>query len=531
MKDTVRAPEKTLTNRQGHPVFDNQNSRSVGPHGPLLLENYNFLEKIAHFNRERVPERIVHARGAGAHGYFEAYGMIGDEPASKYTRAKVLLTKGKQTPVFARFSTVVGGGHSPETTRDPRGFAVKFYTEEGNWDIVGNNHPVFFITDPIKFPDLIHSSRPDPVTNRYDPNRRWDFVSQSPEALLVTLMTSSFRGVPKGYRFMDGFSVNTFKLVNQASDAVLVRFVWTSQQGAHGLTHEEACHVQSTNLYHATEDLYEAIQRGEFPEWELSVQMMSDDEHPELPFDPLDATKVWPEDQFPRRPVGRMVLNRNPSDYFAEVEQVAFSPGVVVDGIDFSNDRLLLGRSFAYSDSQRYRIGSNYLQLPINRPRCQVATNYHGGQMAYHVDAATAGTSLHVNYEPSIGNALQEAPVRPKPHQPFVQGNVMRQSIRRTDDHSQAGALYRSMDKYTQDDMVSNLIRFVSGARKELQQIMVDHFYKMDPELGTRVATGLSLAVSIKLPDETLGDETTNGIRRPSARVARSRKTREQART
>lgn len=493
--DNAQPPTNTLTNRQGRPVIDNQNSRAIGDSGPLLLENYNFLEKIAHFNRERVPERIVHARGAGAHGFFEAYGTIGDEPASKYTRAKLLQTKGKQTPVFVRFSTVVGGGHSPETTRDPRGFAVKFYTDEGNWDLVGNNHPVFFIRDPIKFPDLIHSSRPSPVTNRYDPNRRFDFVSQSPEALLVTLMTSSYRGVPKGYRFMDGYGVHAFKFVNDAGEAVLVRFTWLSKQGAIGLTHAEACQVQSTNLYHATEDLYEAIDKGEYPEWELLAQIMSDDEHPELPFDPLDATKVWPADQFPLKPVGRMVLNRNPKDYFTEVEQSAFSPGVVVDGIDFSNDRLLIGRTFAYSDSQRYRIGPNYLQLPINQPKSRVATNYGGGPMAYYVDSGAAGTNGHINYEPSIGNALREASPAGKPYEPFVQGHVQQRQIRRTDDHTQGGEFYRSLETWAKEDLVSNLITFLGHAREELQKRMVSHFYKMDVELGTRVADGLKLDV------------------------------------
>lgn len=495
-KSPTVAAHPVLTNRQGHPVVDNQNSRAIGDSGPLVIDNYNFLEKIAHFNRERVPERVVHARGAGAHGYFEAYGKIGDEPASKYTRASLLQTKGKRTPVFVRFSTVVGGGHSPETTRDPRGFATKFYTDAGNWDLVGNNHPVFFIRDPIKFPDLIHSSRPDPVTNRYDPNRRFDFVSQSTEALLVTLMTSSMRGVPKGYRFMHGYGIHAFRFVNADGEAVMVRFTWTSKQGQHGLTHDEACQTQSTNLYHATEDLYLAIERGEYPEWELSVQMMSDDDHPELSFDPLDATKVWPEKDFPLLPVGRMVLDRNPSDYFAEVEQAAFSPGVVVDGIMLSNDRLLQGRSFAYSDSQRYRIGSNYLQLPINRPKSHVATNYGAGQMAYHVDSAESGVAGAINYEPSTGNALREAVPLGKPYQPFVQGYQAHRAISRADDYQQCGEFYHSLTQTEKDDMIENLIRFLGHARQDLQQQMVDHFGRMDNQLGTLIADGLNLKLT-----------------------------------
>jgi catalase len=497
MKDSVRSaysPNASLTNGQGHPVIDNQNSRTVGERGPLLLENYNFIEKIAHFDRERVPERVVHARGAGAHGYFEAYGKIGDAPAGKYTRAKVFQKKGKKTPVFVRFSTVVGGGHSPETTRDPRGFAVKFYTEDGNWDLVGNNHPVFFIRDPIKFPDLIHASRPDPVTNRYDANRRFDFFSQMPESLLVLTMTFSPRGVPKGYRFMEGYSINTFKLVNKKGEAVLVRFAWSTKQGLQGLNHEEACAVQSTNLYHATEDLYEAIDRGDFPEWELSVQMMSDDEHPELPFDPLDATKLWPESQFPRMPVGRMVLNRNPDNYFAEVEQAAFCPGVVVDGIDFSNDRMLLGRAFAYSDTQRYRIGPNYLQLPINRPRCRVATNQGGGPMSHYVDLNQSGSNPHINFEPSADSGLREAAPSGKPHRPFVEGHVTQQKISRADDHAQAGDYYRAMEPWEKDDTVSNYVRFLSAARTDLQERMLEHLLRMDVEFAGRVAEGLGMS-------------------------------------
>ncbi|MFT4116048.1 catalase [Bradyrhizobium sp.] len=487
---------RTLTNRQGRVVTDNQNSRVVGDSGPLLLDNYNYIEKIAHFNRERVPERIVHARGAGAHGYFEAYGTIGDEPASKYTRAKLLQEQGKRTPVFVRFSTVVGGGHSPETTRDPRGFATKFYTDEGNWDLVGNNHPVFFIRDPIKFPDLIHSSRPSPLTNRYDPNRRFDFVSQSPEALLVTLMTSSYRGVPKGYRFMDGYGVHAFKFVNDAGEGVLVRFTWLSKQGLVGLTHAEACQTQSTNLYHATEDLYEAIDRGEFPEWELFAQIMSDDEHPELSFDPLDATKIWPADQFPLLAVGKMVLNKNPLDYFTEVEQAAFSPGVMVDGIEASNDRLLLGRTFAYSDAQRYRIGTNYLQLPINTPKSRVATNYGAGQMAYRVDSGDASVNANINYEPSTGQALREGPATGSPHEPMVHGRVQQKCIRRTDDHTQGGEFYRSLEKSYQDDLVLNLTTFLAHVRDDLKSRMIQHFFKMDAELGERVASGLKFDIS-----------------------------------
>ncbi len=360
----------TITTRQGHPVTDNQNVRTVGDRGPTTLENYQFLEKITHFDRERSPERVVHARGAGAHGYFEACGTAGDEPVSRYTRAKLFQEKGKQTPVFVRFSSVIHGGHSPETLRDPRGFAVKFYTEDGNWDLVGNNLKVFFIRDPLKFPDLVHAFKPDPVTNRQDGQRIFDFISNTPEAMhMITFLFSPY-GIPANYRQMQGSGVNTYKWVNQQGTGVLVKYHWEPlSQGIKNLMQAEAEQIQGKNFNHATQDLYEAIEKGNFPEWELCVQIMADGYHEELDFDPLDPTKLWPTDQFPFLKVGKMVLNKNPGNYFAEVEQVAFGTGVLVDGLDFSDDKLLQGRTFSYSDTQRYRVGSNYLQLPVNAPK------------------------------------------------------------------------------------------------------------------------------------------------------------------
>ncbi|MFP2959651.1 catalase [Myxococcus sp. 1LA] len=357
------AKEDMLTTRQGHPVSNNQSVRTVGARGPTTLENYHFLEKVTHFDRERIPERVVHARGAGAYGYLEAYGTVGDEPVSKYTRAKLFQKKGQRTPVFVRFSSVIHGGHSPETLRDPRGFAVKFYTEDGNWDLVGNNLKVFFIRDAMKFPDLVHAFKPDPVTHRQDTRRIFDFVSLSPEAMhMVTFLFSPW-GIPASYRHMEGSGVNTYKWVNGQGEAVLVKYHWVPRQGVKNLLQVQAEAIQARNFNHATQDLYEAIARGEPPEWEFCVQLMSDGEHPELDFDPLDATKLWPEDAFPLRPVGRMVLDRNPVDYFAEVEQAAFGTGVLVDGLDFSDDKLLQGRTFSYSDTQRYRVGATLPQV------------------------------------------------------------------------------------------------------------------------------------------------------------------------
>jgi catalase len=280
-----------LTTRQGHPVSDNQSLRSVGEHGPATLENYQFIEKITHFDRERIPERVVHARGTGAHGWFEAYGKIGNEPAEKYTRAKVLTQTGVRTPVFVRFSTVIGGKDSPETARDPRGFAVKLKTVDGNWDLVGNNLKVFFIRDAIKFPDMIYAFKPDPATNRQEPWRFYDFVSQTPEALHMVTWVKSPWGIPANDREMEGSGVNTYKLVNDQGVAHLVKFHWQPKQGVRNLTAAQAAEIQARDVRHATKDLYDAIERGDFPEWEFCVQLMSDGEHPELDFDPLDDTK------------------------------------------------------------------------------------------------------------------------------------------------------------------------------------------------------------------------------------------------
>ena len=486
--------EQTLTTRQGHPVSDNQHVRTVGSRGPTTLENYHFLEKISHFDRERIPERVVHARGAGAHGYFEAYGTVGGQPVAKYTRAKLFQQRGKRTPVFVRFSSVIHGGHSPETLRDPRGFAVKFYTEDGNWDLVGNNLKVFFIRDAIKFPDVIHAFKPDPVTNRQDSARIFDFISNTPEAMHMITWVFSPWGIPADYRHMQGSGVNTYKWVNADGEAVLVKYHWVPKLGAKNLTQAQAQQIQAANFNHATQDLYEAIERGDYPEWELCVQIMSDGEHPELDFDPLDDTKIWPEEQFPLMPVGRMVLDRNPQNYFAEVEQAAFGTGVLVDGLDFSDDKMLQGRTFSYSDTQRYRVGPNYLQLPINAPRTHVATNQRDGQMAYRVDTAP-GQNPHVNYEPSSMGGLHEAAPGGKPHTPQIEGRLVRQTIERENNYKQAGERYRSFEDWERDDLISNLVSGLKPATRQVQERMVWHLTQCDPDYGRRVAEGLGLSV------------------------------------
>ncbi|GGO61309.1 catalase [Nonomuraea cavernae] len=503
---------EVLTNRQGHPVYDNQNQRTVGARGPATLENYQFLEKISHFDRERIPERVVHARGVTSHGFFEAYGRLGDEPISRYTRAKIFQEEGKRTDVAVRFSTVIGGRDSAETARDPRGFAIKFYTEDGNWDLVGNNLAVFFIRDAIKFPDVIHALKPDPVTFRQEPARIFDFMSQTPESIHMLVNLFSPRGIPADYRHMQGFGVNTYKWVNQQGETVLVKYHWMPKQGVRSMTEADAAAVQANDLGHATRDLHEAIDRGDYPEWELLVQVMSDDEHPELDFDPLDDTKVWPENEFPARPVGRMVLNRNVDNNFAENEQISFGTGVLIDGLDFSDDKMLVGRTFSYSDTQRYRVGPNYLQLPINQARnSPVRTNQRDGQMTYFVD--TAGESPHINYEPSLVDGLREADYPTVDEQgPVISGRLTRKRIPRTNDYVQAGQRYLLMEQWERDDLVDNFITALKQCDPRVQERMVWHFLLVEDDLGLRVGEGLGIrpedvADLPPLDTQTLTDE------------------------
>ncbi|WP_448317190.1 catalase [Streptomyces sp. CO7] len=482
-----------LTNRQGHFVYDNQNQRTVGARGPATLENYQFLEKISHFDRERIPERVVHARGATAFGYFEAYGAWGDEPIDRYTRAKLFQEKGRRSRVACRFSTVIGGRDSSECNRDPRGFAVKFYTEDGNWDLVGNNLGVFFIRDAIKFPDVIHALKPDPVTFVQQPRRIFDFMSQTPESMHMLVNLFSPRGIPADYRHQQGFGVNTYKWVNQQGETKLVKYHWMPKQGVRSMTEEDAANLQAQDVGHATADLYGAIERGEYPEWELLVQMMDDHEHPELDFDPLDDTKTWPEQEFPPKAVGRMVLDRCPEDFFAESEQIAFGTGVLVDGLDFSDDKMLVGRTFSYSDTQRYRVGPNYLQLPVNQPdHGLVRTNQRDGQMAYHVDGG--GGNPIVNYEPSILGGLREAHYPTHDEQgPEISGRLTRKRIPRTNDYLQAGQRYCLLEEWERDDLVKNMIDLLSQCDRPVQERMVWHFLLVENDFGTRVGEGLGI--------------------------------------
>jgi len=397
--------------------------------------------------------------------------------------------------------------------RDPRGFAVKFYTEDGNWDLVGNNLAVFFIRDAIKFPDLIHSQKPDPVNFERQPaNRVFDFISQTPESMHMVSMVFSPRGIPASYRTMQGFGVNTYKWVNAQDETKLVKYHWIPKLGVKSLTAAQAAEIQATELGSNTKDLYGAIERGDYPEWELLVQMMDDNDHSELDFDPLDDTKVWPEDQFPLQAVGRMVLNRAPQNVYAENEQIAFGTGVLVDGLDFSDDKMLVGRTFSYSDTQRHRVGPNYLQLPVNSPKNATAhTNQRDGQMAFYVD--TAGENPHVNYEPSITGGLREATSPSHDEQgPVVDGRLTRKRIERTNDYLQPGQRFLLSEKWEQDDLVANLTDGLSQCDRPIQERMVWHLFMCEDELGRRVGEGVGIGADdvrelAPLATQTLSDE------------------------
>ncbi|HUE45529.1 MAG TPA: catalase [Aestuariivirgaceae bacterium] len=507
-----QASKRELTDRQGHPITDNQSQRTVGPRGPATLENYHFLEKITHFDRERIPERVVHARGFVCYGEFEATGKIGDEPASKYTRAKLFQQAGKKTPLAIRFSTVIGGRDSSEVARDPRGFAVKFYTEDGNWDLVGNNLAVFFIRDAIKFPDVIHSLKPDPVTFRQEPNRIFDFMSQTPESMHMLTHLFSPRGIPASYRTMEGFGVNTYKMVNAEGDTVLVKYHWHPRSGVASLTDDEAAKVQGKDFGSASKDLFTAIERGDYPQWDFYVQIMDDNEHPELDWDPLDDTKIWPEKDFPLRHVGVMTLNRNVEDFFNEAEQIAMGTGVLVDGLDFSDDKMLVGRTFSYSDTQRYRVGPNYLQLPVNQAKsAKVATHQSGGQMSYYRDLAP-GQNPHVNYEPSIHDGLVESTREAPNNPPEITGRQVRAVIERRNDYVQARGRFCTMMDWERDDLVNNMGTLLGDCERDVQERMVWHFLMIHDDYGKRVGEiiGVSAGDVSKLqplPGQVLTDE------------------------
>ena len=465
---------QNLTRDNGAPVGDNQNSQTAGANGPVLLQDVQLIQKLQRFDRERVPERVVHARGTGAHGEFVASADLSD-----VTRAKVFVN-GTKTPVFVRFSTVVHGNHSPETLRDPRGFATKFYTSEGNWDLVGNNLPVFFIRDAIKFPDMVHSLKPSPDSNLQDPNRYFDFFSNVPEATHMLTRLYSDLGTPASYRTMDGNGVHAYKFVNAQGQITYVKFHWKSQQGEKNLSAAEASAVQAKTFNHATEDLIAAIQRGDFPKWDLYVQLLKPEQLNGFDFNALDATKVW--SGVAERKVGTLTLNRNPANVFHETEQSAFAPGNLVPGIEPSEDRLLQGRIFSYNDTQIYRVGANVYQLPINAPRTSVTSNNQDGAVN---DGARIG---NVNYEPSV-NAPKPQDAAYKYSSLPVQGGTQQARIAKTLNFRQAGEFYRSLPAKGQADLISNLAGDLGQVRNEsVKYTMLSYFYKADRQYGEAIA-------------------------------------------
>jgi len=478
---------KYLTTNQGVPISDNQNSMTAGQRGPVLLQDVQFIEKMAHFDRERIPERVVHAKGAGAHGYFQVY-----ENMMPYTKAKFLQVPEKKTPVFVRFSTVTGGRGSADTVRDPRGFAVKFYTKEGNYDLVGNNLPVFFIRDAIKFPDMVHAFKGAPDNNMPSAssahNRFWDFISLTPESTHMITWLFSDRGTPKSFRMMEGFGVNTYVWVNDKGKAVYVKYHWKPKLGVQNFNRHEAGKLAGTDPDFLTRDLWEMIANNGEVEFELNVQLMDIADELHQDFDPLDATKTWPEDKFPLMLVGKMVLNRNPKNFFTEVEQAAFCPASIVPGIELSADKLLQGRTFSYADTQRHRLGANYLQLPINRPIFPVNNNQRDGAMQ------SGEFSGPVNYEPSslIRDVPKEAPTS-TPREYQMEGKVTRQKISITNDFAQAGERYRSLSKIDQEHLVDNLITDLMHIDKPIQQRVAENLTKADPQLGKSVVKGLKI--------------------------------------
>lgn len=474
-----------LTTNQGAPVGDNQNSRTAGPNGPTLLEDYHLIEKIAHFDRERIPERVVHARGAGAHGVFVLENSMKD-----YTKAAFLQNPGQETPVFVRFSTVIHPAGSPETARDPRGFSTKFYTEDGNYDLVGNHIPVFFIRDAIKFPDMVHSLKPAPDTNIQTPDRYWDFMTLSPESTHMLTWVFSDYGTPASYREMEGFSIHAFKWINDAGKVTYVKYHWNPHQGIRNLSADEVREVQGQDFNHATKDLFKNIESGNFPKWDLEVQYLSPDDFDKLSFDPLDPTKVWPEDLFPYHRVGTMTLIRNPANFFAEVEQSAFSPSALVLGIEPSEDKLLQGRLFSYPDTQRHRLGPNYLQIPVNCPYAPVRNQQRDGFMQVNQNTST------VNYEPTRHEQEpKEAPVYRDSVIP-TNGPITRQQIEKTDNFTQAGERYRTFSEQDQNNLVKNLVNDLQDVHDKTKLLAICNFFRADSELGQRLADGLHVDIS-----------------------------------
>jgi catalase len=477
-----------LTTEAGIPVGDNQNSLTAGPRGPLLVQDWQLFEKHAHFNRERIPERVVHAKGSGAYGTFTVTGDI-----TRWTKAKLFSEIGKQTECFWRFSTVAGERGAADAERDVRGFAMKYYTEEGNWDLVGNNTPVFFVRDPYKFPDFIRTQKRDPKTNMRSPTAMWDFWSLSPESLHQVTILFSDRGLPNSYRQMHGFGSHTYSFVNAAGERSWVKFHLKSIQGIANLTNAEAAALVANDRETHQRDLFGAIERGEFPKWRFCVQIMPEADADKTPYNPFDLTKVWPHQDYPLIEVGIVELNRNPENYFAEVEQASFSPANTVPGISHSPDKMLQFRIFSYADAHRYRLGVNYESLPVNKPHVPVHNYQRDGAMRF--DENGGGS---VNYEPnSFGGPVEDHAFKEPPLP--VSGPADRYDHRAgNDDYTQPGNLFRLMSADQKRQLFDNIAAAMQGVPEHIRLRQVAHFAKADPAYGAGVAERLGLATRLQ---------------------------------
>lgn len=478
---------KKLTTSAGAPIADNQNALTAGPRGPLLMQDYALTEKLAHQNRERIPERVVHAKGWGAHGTLTI-----THDVTKYTKANVFSEIGKKTAMIARFSTVAGESGAADAERDVRGFALKFYTEEGNWDLVGNNTPVFFLKDPLKFPDLNHAIKRDPKTNLRSARNNWDFWTNLPEALHQVTITMSERGIPYSYRHMNGYGSHTYSLINAKGERFWVKFHLKTQQGIKNLTDEEAEAIVSKDRESHQRDLFETIEKGDFPKWDVKIQVVPEAAATEFPFNPFDLTKVWPHKDYPIMDVGVMELNKNPGNYFADVEQAAFNPANIVPGIGFSPDKMLQGRLFSYGDAQRYRLGVNHHLIPVNSARCPVTGYHRDGAM--RVDENYGGT---LGYEPNSYNEWQEQADFLEP--PLaIDGAANHWSHREDDDdyYTQPGNLFRMMSPQQQKVLFENTARAMGDAPKEIKIRHIGNCMKADPAYGEGVAGALGIPMS-----------------------------------
>ena len=472
-----------LTTAFGAPVPDNQNIMTAGRRGPVLLQDVWFLEKMAHFDREVIPERRMHAKGSAAFGTFTV-----TQDITKYTRAKIFSEIGKKTDLFLRFSTVAGERGAADAERDIRGFAVKFYTEEGNWDLVGNNTPVFFLRDPLKFPDLNHAVKRDPRTNMRSADNNWDFWTSLPEALHQVTIVMSDRGLPASYRHMDGFGSHTFSFINADNERFWVKFHFKTQQGIKNLTDAEAAAVVAEDRESHQRDLYDSIENGQYPKWTLSVQIMPEAEAGEYHLNPFDLTKIWPHADYPLIEVGELELNRNPDNYHADVEQSAFAPSSVVPGISFSPDKMLQGRLFSYGDTQRYRLGVNHSQIPVNAPRCPFHSYHRDGAMRIDGNGGS-----RIGYEPNTVGEWQEQPDFSEP--PLsIEGTADHWNHREDEDYySQPGDLFRLMSDEQKQVLFENTARSIGGARMEIQKLHIQNCTLADAEYGAGVARALGV--------------------------------------